>query len=101
MAANGKRKSGATCMRANSCKFVSRIEGNMEQQYNPIVRTFNRLRAVLVGNLGLTRQQVRPNAELAAVIPVPNRRQVWRQMRQQGLRVLPLELGPRVGLFCG
>ncbi len=32
----------------------------MAQAYNPIVRTFNRLRAVLVSSLGVTRQQVHP-----------------------------------------
>jgi hypothetical protein len=72
----------------------------MAEGYNPIVRTFNRLRAVLVRSLGLPRQQVHPSAELASLIPVTHRRQVWRQLRRRGLRVLPLTLAPRVAPRC-
>jgi hypothetical protein len=72
----------------------------MEQVYNPVVRTFNRLRAVLVNELALSRHQVHPNADLAALIPAPRRRQIWWQLRRQGLRVLPLTLVPRGGLLC-
>jgi hypothetical protein len=56
------------------------------------VRTFGRLRAELVNGLGVARHEVRPATLLEALIPVPQRREIWRRMRRQGLRVPPLEL---------
>jgi hypothetical protein len=65
------------------------------QYYNPIVRTFDRFRAGLVGSLDLARHDVRPGTPLETLIPVQQRRQVWRQLRRQGLSVPPLELSRR------
>jgi hypothetical protein len=67
----------------------------MPQEYNPIVRTFCRFRAGLVDALGLDRHEVRPGAALADLIPVRRRRDVWRRLRREGLRVPGLELSPQ------
>ena len=64
----------------------------MAQQYNPIVRTFGRFRAGLLGCLDVDRHEVRPGTPLEALIPMRERREVWRRLRRQGLRVPPLEL---------
>jgi len=65
----------------------------MAQEYNPIVRTFGRFRAALV-RVGVPRRNVRPEARLEELIPVPARRQVWRQLWQEGIPVPPLQLSP-------
>jgi hypothetical protein len=67
----------------------------MAQTYNPIVRTFGRFRAGLVSSLGLTRQEVRPGTLLETLLPVRQRREVWRRLRQQGLRMPALGLSPQ------
>jgi hypothetical protein len=64
--------------------------------YNPIIRTFNRLRAGLVDSLGLARHEVRPGIPLDALLPATRRRAVWRHLRRQGLPVPELELPPQV-----
>jgi hypothetical protein len=66
------------------------------QKYNPIVRTFGHFRAELVSSLDLARHEVRPAAQLETLIPIQKRREVWRRLRRQGLRVPTLELTPRV-----
>jgi len=67
----------------------------MAPGYNPLVRTFGRFRAGLVSSLGLARHQVHPRAPLETLIPVHRRREVWRRLRRQGLRVPALRLAPR------
>jgi hypothetical protein len=67
----------------------------MAQMYNPIVRTFGRFRAGLVGSLGLTRQEVRPGTLLETLLPARRRREVWQRLRQQGLQMPALELSPQ------
>src|SRR4051812_31630238 len=64
----------------------------MSHKYNPVVRTFGQVRAALVSSLGLARHEVRPETPLDEVIPVSKRREVWRCLRRQGLRVPGLEL---------
>jgi hypothetical protein len=64
----------------------------MSQEYNPIVRMFGELRAVLVSSLDVARHEVRPSAKLAALIPARKRREVWRRLRRQGVRVPALQL---------
>lgn len=59
----------------------------MPPQYNPIVRTFGRFRAGLLDRLGVGRREVRPNSPLEELIPAHERREVWRHLRRQGLRV--------------
>jgi hypothetical protein len=71
----------------------------MPPQYNPIVRTFGRFRAALVSSVGLARHQVHPEASLESLIPAHRRREVWRHLRRQGLRVPALELAPRERLW--
>jgi hypothetical protein len=60
--------------------------------YNPIVRNFGRLRAALVSALDLDRHEVRPSTPLAALLPVERRRELWRQMRLQGVPLPGLRL---------
>jgi len=62
------------------------------EQYNPIVRTFNQLRAVLRESLGVARHHVCPEMPLELLIPVDRRREVWGRLRAEGLPVLDLEL---------
>jgi hypothetical protein len=65
------------------------------QHYNPVVRTFNRLRAGLVSSLGVDRRHIRPDMPLELLLPVEERREVWRHLRQAGLDAPWLELSPR------
>src|SRR5262245_44047889 len=67
----------------------------MHQPYNPIVRTFGQFRAGLVGSLGLARHEVRPGTPLETILPARRRREVWRRLRRQGLRLPALELSPQ------
>jgi hypothetical protein len=62
------------------------------QQYNPIVRTFGRFRAGLLDSLGVDRDEIRPDTPLEDLIPAHERREVWRRLRRQGLRMPALEL---------
>jgi hypothetical protein len=62
--------------------------------YNPFVRTFARFRAVLVRTLDVPRHAVRPWMDLETLIPVPVRREVWRCLQREGLRVPALEFAP-------
>jgi len=67
----------------------------MAESYNPVVRTFNRLRAGLVSSLGVDRRHVCPEMPLELLIPVERRREVWADLRQAGLDVPRLELAPQ------
>jgi hypothetical protein len=71
----------------------------MVQVYNPFVRAFCQLRAELVEGFGLPRRQVRPEAPLEAIIPLENRREIWRRLWEKGIRVPNLELSPRARLL--
>jgi hypothetical protein len=66
----------------------------MTQHYNPIVRTFGRFRDGLLDSLDVGRREVRPGALLEELIPLPQRREVWRRLRRRGLPVPALELAP-------
>lgn len=67
----------------------------MLQQYNPVVRTFGRLRAVLVRDLDLARHEVRPWTGLGDLVPADRRREVWGELRREGFRVPPLLFIPQ------
>jgi hypothetical protein len=67
----------------------------MAEFYNPVVRTFNRLRAGLVSSLGVDRRHVWPEMPLELLIPLERRREVWGDLRQAGLEVPRLELSPQ------
>ena len=67
----------------------------MPEAYNPIVRTFCQFRAGLTTSLGVARHDVRPGTPLDALLPIGRRREVWRQLRRQGLRLPSLELSER------
>jgi hypothetical protein len=68
----------------------------MPGSYNPIVRTFNELRAGLTAALGLPRHAVHPATEVAELVPAGQRRRVWRQLRARGLRLPSLVLSSQV-----
>jgi hypothetical protein len=67
----------------------------MPPQYNPIIRTFGRFRAGLIASLGVDRRAVRPDSRLDDLIPAAERREVWRHLRRQGLRMPALTLTHR------
>jgi hypothetical protein len=63
----------------------------MAPAYNPIVRTFCRFRAVLVGTLGIDRRLVHPRTPLDVLIPVARRAEALELLREVGLRAPVLE----------
>jgi hypothetical protein len=63
-------------------------------RYCPIARNFYRVRRVLVETLGLPRESIRPSSLLADLVPVEDRRRVWRRFRQERLDVPPLMPAP-------
>jgi hypothetical protein len=67
----------------------------MPEAYNPIVRTFCQFRAGLLSCVDVSRHEVRPGTPLETLLPVTRRREVWRQLRRQGLRLPALELSER------
>lgn len=64
----------------------------MSDFYNPIVRTFGRLRSVLLRTLAIERRHICPQMPLAVLIPPEQRRQTWQRLREEGLAVPSLEL---------
>jgi hypothetical protein len=64
----------------------------MPESYNPIVRTFCQLRAGLLRSTDLDRHEIRPGTPLEEILPVATRREIWQDLRRQGLRLPGLEL---------
>src|SRR5262245_31547095 len=64
----------------------------MTEFYNPIVRTFNRLRAGLLASLDVPREVIRPATPLEMLIPVERRREIWDTLGRGGLNVPALGL---------
>src|SRR5437016_10170395 len=64
----------------------------MAVSYCPTSRTFYRLRSVLMRELALDRHAVRPSLALADLVPVHRRRQVWHELRREGLALPALRL---------
>lgn len=73
----------------------------MPPAYNPIVRTFCRVRAVLVSALGVDHRQVRPTTSLDALIPQERRGEVLARLRQAGLDAPDLERQVVARSLCG
>ncbi len=67
----------------------------MPETYNPIVRTFCQFRAGLLKSPDVARHHVRPGTPLDALLPIDGRREVWEQLRRQGLRLPALDLSER------
>ena len=65
----------------------------MHDYYNPIVRTFRRVRAALMDRGILARELIRPETPLEFV-PPSARRELWEDLSRQGLRLPPLQLSP-------
>ena len=72
----------------------------MDPSYNPLRRTFYRVRAVLTADAGVPRRAVRPAARLDDLIPEADRRRVWAALARAGLDVPPLFLPFRLALLC-
>jgi len=64
----------------------------MAVSYCPTSRTFYRLRSVLMRELALDRHAVRPSLALTDLVPEDRRRQVWQELRQEGLRLPALRV---------
>jgi hypothetical protein len=73
----------------------------MAQVYNPIVRTFRQFRAALSRATGIARHQIRPATPLEDLLPVRRRREIWRGLRREGVRVPALELPQVAGAIVG
>jgi hypothetical protein len=61
----------------------------MTQDYNPIIRTFCRLRREFVNGLGVARRQVHPCTPIATLIPLEKRREFCHRLWLQGFYVTP------------
>ena len=73
----------------------------MAPAYNPIVRTFCRLRAVLVGTLGIDRRLVHPRMLLDDLIPVERRGEALLRFQEAWLRAPALERRVQQYPLCG
>jgi hypothetical protein len=69
--------------------------------YNPIVRVFGQLRSALAEATGSPSRAIRPGTKLEWVLPLERRRELWRAMRRNGVRLPALELPRPVGWFVG
>lgn len=67
----------------------------MADSYNPIIRNFCRVRSVLTSRLSIERDAVRPRTSLSALLPVNERKHVWRALQEQLPRLPALELSGR------
>ncbi len=63
------------------------------ERYNPIVRTFNRLRAELISS-GIERRYIIPAMPLELLLPADQRREIWQHLRQASLELPVLLLSP-------
>jgi hypothetical protein len=54
-------------------------------EYNPIVRTFNQVRAAILAATDTPRCRIRPGATLTSIIPPERRQAVWDELRRRGL----------------
>ena len=71
----------------------------MSEGYNPIIRTFCRLRKELMDNFGATRRQIRPTAALDSLVPLEKRRDFYQRLRRAGFHVPPPGLSAPVALL--
>jgi hypothetical protein len=63
-------------------------------RYCPIARNFYRLRRVLIEELGLPREAIRPSATFAELVPREQRRRIADRLGQTKVGVLPLRFSP-------
>ena len=66
----------------------------MANSFQPPSRIFYRLRRVLMRELGLARDTVRPHIALESLIPRDKRRLVWRALRREGLAYVEVTTDP-------
>ncbi|MCI0459135.1 MAG: hypothetical protein L0Z62_19435 [Gemmataceae bacterium] len=66
----------------------------MPQACNPIALTFERLRAALPECLDTLHPDAHPETPLETLLPVAQRREAWRLLRQQGFPLPELQLPP-------
>lgn len=69
-------------------------------EYNPIVRTFNQIRAAVLEATDVPRRLVRPGAVIEELIPLDRRHAVWDGLRRRGLAP-PWMDWPPVGPWVG
>jgi hypothetical protein len=70
-------------------------------RYCPIARHFYRIRRVLIEELGLPRQAIRPSATFAELVPREHRRRVWGRFRRDKVKVNGLWMSQfQMGLIC-
>ena len=67
----------------------------MSNNRSPILDTFDWLREALARFLGVHQSSIRPDTDLASLIPVSERRRLWRQLREEGLARQDLVLSAR------
>jgi hypothetical protein len=67
----------------------------MTHAYNPIVRNFCQFRAGVLESIDVDRLEVRPGTPLEGLLPITARREIWRRLRGQGLRLPPLDFSRR------
>jgi len=71
------------------------------QRYNPIIRTFTRLRASLIRLTGRPRSEIRPSTPLHELLPVAGRRAIWAELEREWPRMERLTLPVPIGkLVC-
>jgi hypothetical protein len=60
-------------------------------RYCPIARNFYRIRRVLIEELGLPRQAIRPSMKFAELVPREQRRRIARRLKGLKADILPLD----------
>lgn len=67
--------------------------------YNPVVRTFGKVRAAIIRSTGVSRNLVRSDTPLESLLPESSRAEVWRRLRQSGLKPPELRLSKSLSWF--
>jgi hypothetical protein len=69
-------------------------------EYNPIVRTFNQVRAAILAATDTPRCRIRPDAMLESLVPLERRPLLWLELTRRGLKVPSLGTTPAQGCVC-
>jgi len=86
-------------------KYILNRREEQRQQVCPTGRAFRDIRRVLTETTTIPRREIRPSTELKAILPLQNRRRVWKRLeqdvpgRRRALR-LPFRLGPIIAGLC-